>query len=166
MSSRYRIELFAGHERGDFACGEPALDRYFRETLGQDLRRRAAVAYVAVELETEAVAGFYTLSAAEIGREALPPGAAARAPRYPRIPAILLGRLAVDQRRQGQRLGRALLADALRRTLASGVGVHLMLVRPKHDLARNFYARFGFEALAAPSELMFLPIRTAVATLG
>lgn len=166
MTARYRIEPFAGHERGAFACGEQALDRYFRETLTQDLRRGAATAFVAVDLETDAVAGFYTLSAADIGREALPAPAASKAPRYARVPAILLGRMAVDQAHQGRRLGRALLADALRRTLASGVGVHLMLVRPKHDRARNFYARFGFEALAGPTDLMFLPLRTALSILA
>lgn len=165
MSPRYRIEPFAGHDRGAFSCGEPALDRYFRETVTQDIRRRAATAFVAVDLETDAVAGFYTLSAADVGRETLPAAAAARAPPYGRVPAVLLGRLAVDQGHQGGRLGRALLADAIRRTIASGVGVHLMLVRPKGDAARSFYARFGFEALAT-SDFMFLPILTAIATLG
>lgn len=166
MSTRYRIEPFAGHDRGAFTCGDPALDRYFREGLGQDLRRRAATVFVAVVVDTGAVAGFYTLSAASVDREALPGDAAQRAPQYPRIPAILLGRLAVDQAHQGGRHGHALLADALRRTLASGVGVHLMIVRPKDDGARSFYARFGFEALAAPSNLMFLPIKTALRSLG
>ncbi|HEX6859131.1 MAG TPA: GNAT family N-acetyltransferase [Caulobacteraceae bacterium] len=166
MTARYRIEPFAGHDRSDFHCGEPALDRYFRENLGQDLRRRAATAFVAVELESETVAGFYTLSAAGIDREALPAAAASKAPPYVRIPAILLGRLAIDQAHQGARLGRALLADALRRTIASGVGVHLMLVRPKSDRARSFYARFGFERLEPPSELMFLPISTALKVLA
>lgn len=166
MKPHYRIEPFAGHERGSFDCGEPILDSYFRETIGQDLRRGAATAFVAVELETEKVAGFYTLSAADVGREALPGPAASKAPRYARVPSILLGRMAVDRSHQGQRLGRALLADALKRTLASGIGVHLMLVRPKNDRARNFYARFGFEALLAPSDLMFLPIRTAASMFG
>lgn len=166
MSARYRIEPLADHDRSAFSCGDTDLDRYFREVVSQDVRRRAATAFVAVDATTGVVDGFYTLSAADVDRRELPAADAAKAPRYARVPAVLLGRLAVAQSRQGEGLGDALLADAFERAIVSGVGVHLMLVQPKTDRARSFYSRWGFLPLGAPSKLLFLPLATAVRLLG
>jgi GNAT superfamily N-acetyltransferase len=158
VSGGYRVEPLTGQDRRAFSCGDPALDRYFRDFIGQDVRRRAATAFVAIEVEAGDVVGFYTLSAAEVDRAELPADAASKAPRYARIPAVLLGRLAVDVSHQRRRLGRALLADALKRAASSDVGIHLMLVQPKNGDARAFYVGCGFKALQSASGLMFLPI--------
>lgn len=76
--------LDATHDRTGFECGTPALDRYLRETVTQDVRRRVAACFVM--LDGNVVAGYYTLSAASIALAALPHEVARKLPRYPAIP--------------------------------------------------------------------------------
>lgn len=159
--SSYRIEPLGEHDRSAFSCGDEVLDGYFRRVIGQDVRRRAASAYVAINSETEEVLGFYTLSAWAIDREHLPARVAAKAPRYSRAPAVLLGRLAVDAKHQGRQLGVILVADALKRALAVEIGAYAMLVQPKNERAQAFYLTRGFEPLEAGSPFLFMPLATA-----
>ncbi|HEY8601465.1 MAG TPA: GNAT family N-acetyltransferase [Thermomicrobiales bacterium] len=165
---RFVLEpLGAQHERAAFASEVAALDRYFREQAGQDMRRRAAVVYVLVERESAASAGFYTLSATGVDVSAFPTDVARRLPRYPRLPAVLLGRLAVDRRFRGQGLGRGLLLDALARGyhLSRQIGALAVVVEAKDDDARRFYTHFGFRQLADADNRLFLEMAT-IAELG
>ena len=112
----YRIEaLDRKHDRRAFACGVEALDRYIQKQAGQDARRRVAAPFVLCEPDSNAVLGYYTLSALSIDVGAWPEEVARKLPRYPVVPATLLGRLAVDSRLRGRRMGEHLLMDALRR---------------------------------------------------
>lgn len=156
--NRYRVETLAAHDRGAFVCGNPDLDRYFRQFIGQDVRRGAATAFVAIDIASGEVAGFYTLSATSLERNDLPARTAARAPRYQKVPAVLIGRLAVALTHQGQGLGGTLVADAARRALASGIGVHLLAVEPKEERARAFCVEWGFEPLLDPNGLLYVPL--------
>ena len=73
MSGPFSIlPLAAEHDRTGFACGVEPLDRYFREQVGQDVKRRATACYVAIELATGKVAGYYTLAAAGVPLGELP----------------------------------------------------------------------------------------------
>ena len=108
-----------GRDRSGFASGVEPLDRYFRTQVSQDVRRRVAACTVAVEQATQAIAGFYTLSAADVPVADVAPELTRRLPRYPTLPAARLGRLAVDARFRGRQLGTALLADAVRRAAGS-----------------------------------------------
>lgn len=145
--SGYRIEpLDRDHERKAFVCGSAPLERYFRERVMQDMRRRLAFCFVAVTGDGE-VAGFYTLAATSIALDGLPAERARQLPRYPSIPAVLLGRLAVATTHQGKRLGGALVVDALRRAGRSEITGHLMVVDAKDEAAARFYQRLGFERL-------------------
>src|ERR1700733_7644435 len=92
--------LGAEHNRASFCCGEEALDRYFKTQATQDIRRRIANCFVAVELATGSVAGYYTIAATSIPLVDLPPEDTKRLPRYPTLPAVRIGRLAVDKRFQ------------------------------------------------------------------
>jgi len=85
------------HDRSTFHCGEEALDRYFRTQATQDARRNISKCFVAVEIATGQVVAYYTLSATSIARDELPAEETRRLPRYAVFPAILIGRLAVDQ---------------------------------------------------------------------
>ena len=105
--------LGAEHARDSFCCGEEALDRYFKTQATQDIRRRIANCFVAVESATGLVAAYYTIAAASIPLVELPREEAKRLPRYPTLPAVRIGRLAVDQRFQGRGLGGALLITPL-----------------------------------------------------
>ena len=82
-----------------------------------------AACYIVVDQTKDAIAGYHTLSAADIPLTELPPDLTKRLPRYPTLPAARLGRLAVDQRYLGQKLGALLLADAVMRAAASEAAV-------------------------------------------
>ena len=161
MTFPFRLEpLGAEHERSLFHCGEDALDRYFHSQVTQDIRRHIANCFVAVEAVTIHVAAYYTISAASIPLVDLPPEETKRLPRYPTVPAVRIGRLAVDQRFQGRGLGGALLADAASRTLKADAAAFTLLVDAKNDQAVAFYQRFGFRVPASQPRTLFLPLAT------
>ena len=160
---RYRFEpLGAHHDRADFSCGVETLDRYFRQQAGQDQRRGLAVPYVLVDPATGVVAGYYTLSTLSILAESLPADLTRKLPRYPALPTILIGRLAVDQRHRGQGLGELLLIDALHRSLdiSRQIGAMAVVVDAKDDAARAFYERYGFMRFTDHEHRLFLTITT------
>lgn len=166
MPDRFRIETLSGeHDRSAFNSGSQELDRYLRERASQDIRRRLATCFVVIDVETRDVAGFYTLAATSIALGDMPPEIVRKLPRYPVIPAALLGRLAVGLNHQGKGLGATLLADALLRTARAEVGVFIMLVDAKNDAAQRFYERFGFTLLPGEARRLSLPIATAVRQL-
>lgn len=130
--------------RGDFSCGIDVLDRYFREIVTQDIKRRISSCYVAKSAEDGMIAGFYTLSASSIPLTTLPEALGKKLPRYPVVPLARLGRLAVDAHFQGRQLGAALLWDAIARAARSEVTVYALAVDAKDDRAEAFYRHFGF----------------------
>lgn len=154
--------LGSEHDRSAFDCGEPALDDYLRRRATQDVRRRVARAFVAVDKATGALAGYYTLSAASFSRQQLPEAVARRLPHYP-VPAAILGRLAVDKRYQGRGLGELMLADAIKRVLhaSEAVAVHAIVVDATNDRAKTFYERYGFIALVDTPQRLYLPLEAA-----
>ena len=114
--------------------------------------------YVATTAESDSVIGYYTLSAASIALDDLPPEWAKRLPRYPTVPAVRIGRLAVDQRYRGQGLGGTLLADALGRTLRAEIVCHAAIVDAKDDDAAGFYRHHGFLSFTGEARTLFLPL--------
>ncbi len=166
MTPPFRVEpLHDNLDRSAFRCGEEALDRYFQTQATQDIRRRVANCFVAVETASGQVAGFYTLSTASIPFVDLPPEETKRLPRYPTLPAVRIGRLAVDERFQGRGLGAALLIDAAHRTTHSDAAAFTLLVDAKNDQAVAFYRRYGFRSLVSQPRTLFLPLATAQKTL-
>ena len=161
-SAPFRLEqLKDDHERSSFHCGEEALDRYFQTQVTQDIRRHVANCFVAVEAATGHVAAYYTLSATSVPIIDLPPDDAKRLPRYPTVPAVRIGRLAVDQRFQKRGLGEAMLADATARALKADVAAFMLVVDAKNDQAVAFYRRYEFRAIASQPRTLFLPLATA-----
>ncbi|HEY1245940.1 MAG TPA: GNAT family N-acetyltransferase [Hyphomicrobiaceae bacterium] len=164
---RYRIApLTSGHDCKEFTCGAEAPDRYIRTQASQDLRRRIATCFVAVEDGSNVVAGFYTLAATSLVLADLPEDQAKKLPRYPAIPAILLGRLAVSTAAKGQGLGAALLVDAITRTDESGIGAYALVVDAKDDAAKAFYEHFGFMVLPGATLRLAIPMVTALKVIG
>lgn len=162
MTDQFVIEpLTTRHDRTLFACKVPALDRYLREIAMQDVRRRIANCFVATGVDDGLIRGFFTLAATGLSLKDLPPDAAKGLPRYPVVPAVLIGRLAVDQRYRGRGLGAALLGDAFMRAARSEPAVHTMLVDAKDEQAAAFYRRHGFRPLASNSMSLFLPLASA-----
>ncbi len=158
--------LNSRHDRSNFTCGIESLDRYLKQQASQDLRRRVATVYVMVLPDTSSVIGYYTLSAFGVETGLLPETLTRRLPRYPTLPAILLGRLALDERYQGKGLGEFLLMNALRRSLVASqeIAAVLIVVDAINDSARRFYERVGFTRLSDDASRLFLPMAD-VATL-
>lgn len=160
---RYRVELLdEQHDRTAFSCGVEALDRYFRRQAGQDMRRNVAVVFVAVDRESGAAAGYYTLSTIAFHPKSAPEALRQRLPRYDLPPAMLTGRLAIDRHYQGQGLGKALLSNALRRCrkLSTEIGAIGVIVDAKDDHARAFYERFPFIRFVDEEHRLLIPMST------
>ena len=159
MTAPFAIEaLCPNHARTGFRSGVEALDRYFREQVTQDLRRRVTSCYVAIEVDTSRVAGYYTLAAGGVVLAEMPEQIANRLPRYPSVPVARLGRLAVDQAYRGRKLGAALLWDAMMRALRSEVAVFALMVDAKDEQAEAFSRHHGFATFGSLPRQLLLPL--------
>ena len=156
MTSPFAFEALADQDRSHFSCGTEALDRYLRTQAGQDIRRRMTTCYLGVERKTGDVIGFYTLAMTAIPLLDLPEALGRKLPRYPLVPAALLGRLAVDFRFRSRGIGGAMLSDALERTRGSGVAAYALVADAKDDAAAAFYQHHGFIELN--DRKMFVPL--------
>lgn len=166
MTTPFRIEpLSTAHDRSEFQSGSEPLDRYFREQASEDIKRHIATCFVAVHIETHEVAGYYTLTATSIPVDQLSQQITKKLPRYPVVPAALLGRLAIGRRYQGKGLGSALLGDSIMRAARAELGVFAMLVDAKDEAAQGFYEHHGFTRLAGAQRRLCLPIATALRAL-
>jgi ribosomal protein S18 acetylase RimI-like enzyme len=162
LSAPFRIEaLTPQHDRSKFHCGSEPLDRYFKQQVPQDARRRVTACFVAVAQDGGVVAGYYTLASASVSLTDLPEDLARKLPRYPSVPAVRMGRLAVDQKFRGRGLGAAMLADALQRSLNAEIAAYALVVDAKDEQAAAFYRHHGFVALTDDPLALFLPLATA-----
>lgn len=153
-----RVEILGPqHDRASFESGVEPLDRYFRTQAGQDARKNMAAPFVLV-LPDGVVAGYYTLSSTAVNVGDWPAQTVKKLPRYPLIPATLLGRLAVDRRHQGNGYGRFLLADALFRSVRSEIASFAVIVEAKDEGARRFYERESFLPFPDQPLKLFLPM--------
>lgn len=161
LAPEYQLEsLGKHHDRATFSCGDEVLDRYLRQRARQDMAKNVAQVFVLIHRPTAQLAGFYTLSAFSVRAVDLPDHVARQLPRYPMIPATMLGRLAVDQHYRGQGLGGVLLLNALRRArdasrLVASVAV---IVDAKDDQARSFYEHYQFQRFVSDDYRLFLPM--------
>ncbi len=135
------------HQRSAFQSGNAELDKWMRRYANQSQAAGTTRVFVATPVREPAViAGFYSLHLGAIERRRASAAAAQRAPDP--VPAVVMGRLAVDDRFAGQGLGAGLLRDALERTLlvAAHAGARVFLAHAKDEQAKSFYAHHGFEA--------------------
>ena len=159
MTAAFLVEPLAKkHRRDGFSSGVEALDRYFLQQVTQDMRRRVATCFVAIERATDRVAGYYTLAATGIALRGLPEDARKKLPRYPTVPAVRMGRLAVAADFSGRGLGAALLADAVTRTVASDIAAYALIVDAKDEAAAKFYRHHGFSTFGGHSLMLYLPL--------
>ena len=153
-----RVEpLGPHHDRSSFTSGVEPLDRYLRTQAGQDARKNLAAPCVLV-LPNGAIGGYYTLSATGVKLIEFPADITRKLPRYPLVPATLLGRLAVDHNYRGRGYGRFLLADALFRAVRSEIASFAVVIDAKDDAARQFYERESFLPLSDQPFRLFRPM--------
>ena len=135
-----------------------ALGKYLRHQAGQDARRRVASCFVLVSDGDRVPIGYYTLAATSIALAELPEPLAKRLPRYPVVPATLMGRLAVDARHQRQGHGELLFLDAFSRVLRNDIASYAFVVDDKDDKAARFYQRYRFRYLVEGGQRLFVPM--------
>jgi GNAT superfamily N-acetyltransferase len=164
MARKFNVAaLDLATDRSGFECGVEPLNRYFRAQVSQDIKRRVAACFVASDAATKArgqTAGYYTLASASVSLADLPDALAKKLPRYPSVPAVRMGRLAVDQAFKGEGLGAALLADALRRAATAEIAAYAFVVDAKDEAAARFYLHHGFIALPEQPLFLFIALAT------
>jgi GNAT superfamily N-acetyltransferase len=156
-----RIEpISKTHNRDDFDCGEAVLNDYLRRHARQNHDDNIARAFVALD-EDNRVLGYYCISTAEVAFADLPSEYTRRIPKYP-VPAVRIGKFAVDKTIQGEGLADRLLIDALQRILsvAGGIGVNIVLVDALDENAKNFWLHYEFLELPGHENNLFLPLQT------
>ncbi len=141
------------HSLESFDCGKEELNRYLLRYAWQNQQAGAAQTYLG--LVGDSIVGYHSLAVGQVDREDAPERLAKGLARHP-VPIMLLARLAVDLRWHGQGVGKALLKDAMERTLhASDIaGIRALAVHAKDDDARAFYQKFDF--IPSPTDPMHL----------
>jgi predicted GNAT family N-acyltransferase len=149
------------HNRNAFECEEQQLTDYIKKQVSQDIKKRLAVCFLAIDNDNNVI-GYYTLSSESLGREQIPDKYLKKVPQNYNAPVILLGRLARNITAKGTGLGEHLLLDALFRAFTlseESIGAMAVIVDPMNQFAIKFYKKYGFEQLP-DSEKMFLPMST------
>nr|WP_255723190.1 GNAT family N-acetyltransferase [Flavihumibacter fluminis] len=154
------VILSGSHNKESFSCGNILLDAYLHKQAKQDVKRKLAACFVLAQKTV--IKGYYTLSGLSINQNLLPAEMQRKLPpSYLKLPATLLGRLAVDSKHQGQGIGELLLIDALKRSYlaSSEVASMAVVVDPIDAAAFKFYQKYGFLELPE-SDKLFLPMAT------
>ncbi|WP_194766207.1 GNAT family N-acetyltransferase [Tamlana sp. I1] len=154
--------LNSSHKKSAFSCGKELLDTYIHKQANQDIKRKLSACFVINDANTNLIKGYYTLSNNSIPLEFIPARIQKKLPRtYHSIPTTLLGRLAIDDKFQGQGIGKLLLIDALKRSydISKTIGSFAVVADPIDKEAESFYLKYGFIKLP-DSGKMFLPMKT------
>lgn len=154
MTAERRVEkLRADHNIEGFDCGREELNRYLLRYAWANQQAGAAQTYIGLVGET--VIGYHTLAVGQVSREEAPERLTKGLARHP-VPIMLLARLAVDKQWHGKGVGKALLKDAMQRTLQAAdiAGIRAFAVHAKDNEARRFYEKFDF--ISSPTDPMHL----------
>lgn len=161
---KFRIEpLNANHDRAAFSCEHERLSLYLKQQAGQDVRKRVAAVYILTP-NGKTVAGYYTLSQYAVDAGELPERRTKKlhVPKYDKLPATLLGRLARSVDFRHSRLGEILLMGALKKALdhSRNIASFAVVVDTKDERAAQFYQRYGFIEFPDHRNRLFIPMRT------
>jgi GNAT superfamily N-acetyltransferase len=152
------VLLTKTHDGSAFDSGEPVLDDWLRHRAWDNLQLAASRTYVVCPTDSHAVIGYFALSMGQILAQQATGSMRRNMPKS--IPAVMLGRLAIDRVWQGKGLGRVLLADAVRRaSLASSeVSARLVIVHAISPAAETFYLHHGFTRLPVETPTLALDL--------
>jgi GNAT superfamily N-acetyltransferase len=159
------VSLSGVHDLGQFACGEPSLDAWLLSTAQQAQKSGTAQTYISILTGSTRVVGYFAIAAGSIERD-LAKGWLGKNSPDP-VPAIVLGRLAVDEEFQGEHVGGMLLLDAFERALQAAeiVGAKAILVNPISEKAHSFYRHWGFEEVGQDPSTLFVRMSTLQSSL-
>jgi len=152
------------HELEPFECGAASLDHWLKRRARGNQASGASRVYVVCR--GDVVVGYYALAAGAVERDEAPSKVRRNMPTP--VPVIVLGRLAVDHREQGNGIGAALLRDALLRVLNASkeIGAAAVLVHALNDRAKAFYLDHGFIESPIEPLVLMLRIKDIAAALG
>ncbi len=155
------------HNRSCFSCGNESLDNYIRNQASQDLKKKIATVFVLIDSPNTDVIAYYTLSSYTIDIDNLDEAFVKGIPRYPLLPATLLGRLAVDNTFQGRGMGKVVLIDAFKRALdaTAQVASLAVVVEAIDENAVSFYQKYGFRQFKQYPLKLYLPIKSIALVL-
>ena len=150
------------HIRSSFCCGKVSLDNYIRQQASQDFKRRVATVFVLIDDPETNILAYYTLSSYTVNIAVLDAALAKRLPRYPQLPATLLGKLGVDIRQKGKRLGELMLVDALKKSLdvTAQVASVAVIAEALDEKAVSFYTKYGFQQFRQEPMKLYLPMKS------
>jgi GNAT superfamily N-acetyltransferase len=156
------VVLDGSHDRDGFDCGSPPLDIYLKQYALQNQKKGIVRNYVTMRTASKSVVAYYSLVYSSLDQKLLPANVTKGLGKYD-VPVMLLARLAVDRREQGHGLGKALLKDAILRTMRAAeiAGLKLLLVDAKDENAARFYEKYGLIRLPDNSLTLFLPVPLA-----
>lgn len=148
-----------------FDCGQPALNQFLQRYALVNQKANSAQTYVCCLIGE--VVGFYSLAVGSVDPEHVPARVLKGLARHP-VPVMILARLAVDRDHQGKGLGKALLKDALLRTVQAAdiAGIRCLLVHAKDEAARQWYESWDFEPSPTDSYHLFLMLKDIKAFLA
>lgn len=155
LGVRAPVVIEEHHVVNEFSCGKETLDDFIKNKALKNRRNKASTTYVVCKHDSNVVIGYFALASGCVVRDEAPKSMQRNMPRE--IPAVVLGRLAIDWRRQGQGLGEALLQDAFERALVASntIGAAVMLLHAIDIAAADFYRKHGFkESPIKPLTLM------------
>ena len=166
MNSQQPRPIEATDNTTDFDSGEESLDRYLAGRAVTNHLADLGRCYVCIDGDTDKVLGYYTLSAVAVEHADLPGRVRRNAPAP--VPAVLMGRLAIDTKAQGSGLGKFLVRDAILSTLAAAdrIGVRVLLVHALHEQAATFYEKLGFKRSPTDPLHLYLLLADARKSLG
>jgi GNAT superfamily N-acetyltransferase len=162
----YRIELLDdGHDLEGFTCGQPELDTWLTRH-ARNATRQGTRTYVMIEETSGELTGYFAIAPYLVAREQAPRSVGRGA--LQRIPAILLAKLALDERLHGQGLGSELLVHALTTIIAAArsAGGRVVVVDAIDDTAVSFYQAHDFQPSPTSPDRLVLKLSTAARALG
>lgn len=151
------------HDRAAFSCEQESLDKHLKERATQEIKKRVAAVY-ALTPDGKTIAGYYTLSQYAIEAGELPAELVQQLhlPKYDKLPATLLGRLARSKQFKGRGLGELLLMGAMKRALehSRNIAAVAVVMDAIDENARAFDRRYGFIAIPNQPTRLFIPMKT------
>jgi GNAT superfamily N-acetyltransferase len=150
--------LTEAHDSVSFDCGEPVLDDLLRQRAWDNMQLAASRTYVVCPFASNRIAGYFALSMGQILAAEVTGSMRRNMPRQ--IPAVVLGRLAIDRACQGQGLGRALVSEVLRRSVVASaeVSARLVIVHAISAGAEAFFRHHGFTRLPGENPTLALDL--------